>query len=466
MKYFYFIAEFEVCGPTLLMSIDEKIDSQKICSKSGTKNEDQALCNVVHCTPASLARDVLNIFYLKPDQFNLLFNGPMKLLIEGPAGTGKTIIIILKILYLVNSETKYDIILFAPFPHHLRCKQLLEKNGVQVHIVETLNVTYNLELFQSPKRQSKFRPVVRIVDLFKFGRGLWEGKNISHQHVFVDDLQTTQGNLSWKELLSALIQTCDVQDERVYTWIAFDPVQQRDKYSIMRDELRRVFKELPTYELNHVLRNTQPILDVVHAEYSTGVVKILKNGHTINGPPVDIHVAISKSLHVTEWPRCRKDHDRNFLKATFENIFKEWHGVPTAVVYGSPDDGCLCTDVLVALGKKVIDTTTYIEHDIELKHSQVVCGLKEYLSSFEMPLVIVVGYESAECNVPYILASRARTKLVLIPLPSRTSTADIEYWKKSYPDARLIITDLSLYQPTDYNAQNKIFPTLMPLVNY
>ena len=450
MTTFPFLALDEVCESTLLMSIDDMIAHQKICNRYGTKNEDQPLCNAVYRHPASLARDVMELFYLKPSQYDLMFHGPDKLVVEGPVGTGKTIILLLKILYLLRSGSESNILLLAPYPHNVRCRYFLERNGVKVVMEEKLP----LQPFSRLHGQNLSQPIVRILDLVLFGeecdkKSVVCGTSPFMEHVFFDDLQSMLQEMvdrNWMNLLQSLHQLCDMQMEGTFFWIAIDP-QQGGFSSPVRDAIRKVFDQLPTHELNYVLRNSQPILEMVDTQYSAfsspREIVINKGGHTINGPPVDIYAVINDN-------KASEEEVLPYLKATLHKILDGLHDVPTAILYDRFNDDYvkLCSSALKELGKETITIERYIEQGNELKASQVVFDRREYVPSFEMPLVVAISrrglltnsqYTESICSAAvftsyqYILSSRARTKLVLIYF--HCSLDDMGWMKENYPNA-------------------------------
>ena len=99
----------------LKRDVDERIDKQKICHRCGNSlKQAHPLCNAIYRPAGSIERDTMSLYYLKPAQMDLLTNGPSQLGIEGPAGTGKSFVLLLKIMYLIKAESKHDIILLAP----------------------------------------------------------------------------------------------------------------------------------------------------------------------------------------------------------------------------------------------------------------------------------------------------------------------------------------------------------------
>ena len=328
----------------LMRDVDERINHQKFCHRCGNvKNESNPLCNAVHVPFASIERESMNLYYLKPAQLDLLRNGPAKLGIEGPAGTGKTLALLLKIMYIIKDESTDNIILLAPSPHHIQCKNFLEENNVDVQFTET----FPLQPSGICDRKHPSKPAVRIVELKKFKdqcQDLCESEErliTLHEHVFVDDLQTitTVGSPEMvEELLRRLREICVMENPEIHVWIAYDPVQgyqEPKEESALREHIRAYFNGVTIRMLDEVLRNSRAILEVVDIEYSDDAfhtdqsVPVRKDGHSISGPPVDWFILYGSSDH-SIWKR--------YLKEILEKIFSEWSDIPTAFLHYDDDD--------------------------------------------------------------------------------------------------------------------------------
>ena len=73
---------------------------------------------------------------------SLLTSGPKKLGLEGPAGAGKTLVLLLEIMSIWEEGSKYNVILLVPDPYQVQCRNFLEDNGVDVRMnVRNIPVT-------------------------------------------------------------------------------------------------------------------------------------------------------------------------------------------------------------------------------------------------------------------------------------------------------------------------------------
>ena len=120
-------------GPTtefLTSIVDAKVDEQQLSScKPGSHVTD------IHPVPGIYANVTSNAVNMTPTQYNLLTNPQwMQCVVDAPAGGGKTLMIILKILELLRMHTSLPIYVVAPSPHHLRLANQLRENGAVVYL--------------------------------------------------------------------------------------------------------------------------------------------------------------------------------------------------------------------------------------------------------------------------------------------------------------------------------------------
>ena len=453
----------------LLRGVDERVDKQKICHRCGkSTKESHPLCNAEFCDPNSVERKTMDIFYLKPRQLDLLRNVPVKCAIEGPAGTGKTLVLLLKIINLVIEESAYNIILMTPFPHTVRCKTFLEDNNVEIQMEEA----FPLHPLNACDRKHPSRPVVRIVDLKKFKkwclpidydsdcsdnyRGYIGGYgdhievdaiDCLQEHVFVDDMQTVfnayDDGVSESECIELLSKSCDMPNVDIYVWLAYDTAQNHGSFDLdssftnsIRKTIKTCFCTVNYYELNEVLRNAKPIIEALKEQYECSVseVPIHLDGHSINGPPIDCHILM----------KSQKRRRKAYLKGTLQKYLTEWQDVPTAILHDGKSDrdiSELCISVLEDLGKQVIDIEKYYEQRSTLKRDQIVVDSIKQVPSFEIPLAITV-YSNCRKFVSgsdFTLTSRARSKHIFILINANSNDVhDVK--RSSYPNARFTIT--------------------------
>ena len=365
----------------------------------------------------------------------------MKLGIEGPAGTGKTLVLLIKIIYIIREKSNYDIILMAPTPHNIQCKNILEDNGVDVRFEETFPL-------QPTNREESSTPVVRVVDIHAFAKKCTRLKlennrrskemAMLREHLFIDDMQSIFDDCEeMKETLRCLSNICDLSNTDINVWLAYDPVQgDIGLASQLRNVIKKKFQIPDVRSLSEVLRNSHPIMKAVESEYLNDLSSYnnkhavpFSKGHTINGPPLECHILTeSNNLSV----------ELQYLKETLQTIFNQWPGIPIAILYNDIEKERLldvCFTALSNLGKGVIQIETFYEQRNKLYPNQIICDSMRKVPSFEIPLVVTVATEYFH---RYLMSTRARAKLIHIQLD--TDFFYIEEMKEQYPNARFIIT--------------------------
>ena len=103
-----------------------------------------------------------NLLYLTLQQFDLFYN-IKKAVVRAPAGCGKTVLVLLRILQLVADKTADKILLIGPWPHVLRCKMFLESNGLSVLLAKLVPASFasvpELRILPWDARDSSWRPI-------------------------------------------------------------------------------------------------------------------------------------------------------------------------------------------------------------------------------------------------------------------------------------------------------------------
>ena len=125
----------------------------------------------------------LKLCYLTPDQ-KQLFSHQKQAIVQGPAGCGKSLLILFKTLELVSdSQFSCSILILAPVPHTIRIETALQSNNISVD---------SIEKFPPPPTSSK----VFVMDVWKFFH-VEPATLMSYMngyHLFVDDLQHLKCN--------------------------------------------------------------------------------------------------------------------------------------------------------------------------------------------------------------------------------------------------------------------------------
>ena len=162
-----------------IQTIDKSISCATLCSEKGAQFTSNVSSSSV--TEVIDRDEELNILYFSPQQ-KLIFDDYKHALIRAHAGCGKTLLILIKILDILEKDFSQKILLIAAKPHHLRCKNILERNNVTVEIFPS---------FPLPPTSSPPSCQVVIVELQKFFKVPSEtllSYDISLFHLLVDDL--------------------------------------------------------------------------------------------------------------------------------------------------------------------------------------------------------------------------------------------------------------------------------------
>ena len=423
----------------LLKRVDKRITQQEYVHECKKCNETkEPFGNVRRCRCGSIEKEIMNLYYLKPRQMQLLYDVLHRLkIIRGPAGTGKTLLLLIHILLLLRSDTKYDIVICAPHPHHLRCYKFFKKNGVLVQIEDKFPTSHLI----AKRGDSRLAPIVRIVELRSFYDSLPITNLDMPMHLFIDDLQAVlcyQVEKKVTNLKDFLFQFHNrATSDGTYCLITIDDLQRMNSY------VKTVFEPQgwPIFKLDEVLRNSVPIIGVMNDQFSIQSRDLeksdqysLKNGHAVNGPCVDCYM-LERPYSV----KLSKAQKLEHLRMALEETFKIYGGLPIAVLvnkaipYLSLEE---VKDVLMECGKNPISIEEYItqEHDYE---PVVVLDDVKNISSFEFPIVFDIA---AFRNYNYPTYSRARAKLVLLRCHDM---GHIRVVRKYYPDVNVILTSHS-----------------------
>ena len=395
-----------------------------------------------------IVKEFLGIDNLTKQQYDLINSDEKFLLINGPAGAGKTFVLLAKILQLALSSYDNKIVLFSETyddkamtsPKHLH--KPLEKAGVKhVFIVETEMADKPID--ESYRRISHYlndNQVVIIIlgglkdikglgttSLIKFIR-LFQGKGI---HVFFDDIQGE--NISYNkdyEIFKALFELSG----SCHVWIACDTLQHPFGYYHEEDRLRLdsrltgfVKDELSSTQLVSLsknLRNTSDLsrtLSMIreHIIEPGNLVSTFRNdfailqapGHYIHGPKSIVHVL--------------QKFDEKLL---YDIFVKEFNELYFDDMIDSNDVGIIFTSVdadTINLIKSIMDGISFSK-DITLRHVS-----STYSKEWPTVIVLQTLYDhdvetlvggSAKVSIDlehlYIAMSRARVKCKVIMFPT------------------------------------------------
>ena len=409
-----------------IRDIDTKLKTAIITfEKKGVRN-DNSNPGVVEAPPE--VRDNIGIKYLTAEQDKKLKSKEKLLWINGPAGSGKTVVLCGKILELALSDKKNKIVVFT-FTGEGNNANLyqtaLSKAGVLCKTI-TNNIGTLYESGEINDVKEHYQVVIVKIERFLFMAG---GDNFTElvesqtdSSVFIDDMQAvmyeyTFSSIRWTDdsfskLLDAFIKLSCVH----HVWVVCDLAQiyiYRNYIEIKHSEglikLTAILEEkfnVQRVTLPKNLRNTQDIstvLSVVRNVYAGiegrefgYILPKQEHGHFIRGPLTKIHVL--------------EDIDYTLMKDILVNEFKM---LLKADDLDYSDIGILFT--YSKLKQFIVETLSsegYDTNKISICYSRGSC-------SSEWPAVIVLhnlwfGTSLGDLSGLYTAISRARVKCFVV----------------------------------------------------
>ena len=431
-----------------ILNIDEQLRSGRFTFR--TNNPE------VIPTPA-FVKDFLGVDNLTKQQYELINSTEKFLWINGPAGAGKTVVLLGKILQLVRSSEHNKVVLFNQAVSEDRTSsernhRILESAGVKhVFLVVEVMLGEPSELYRKISSHILDYQVVIVVMLgfqnsyeaqLRKSPGDWLQilfASLRGINVFFDDMQVI---LSWYGVvweLYRLIEILPRLSNTHYVWVACDRIQSiidstgKDYTLRHNKDFANFFKDKSSshqlVSLSKNLRNTTNLsstlsiirnqiieLSDYESEFKNNIFPLQAPGHYIHGPKSIIHVL------------------QNFNKELIYDIFtKEWD----ILLSDNMKDN---TDVGIIYCNGDIDTLSLVEHitDGILRSYTIIPKLLNATYSMEWPAVIVlqtlrdhqhetlmramrmegnVEQFSTDFGNLYLAMSRARVRCTVIMFP-------------------------------------------------
>ena len=154
-------------------NVDRKVNNQEI-SSFHESNLGRPVTDVLHCPTDT---EEFGALYLTPEQKDLMDN-VRHAEVYGAAGTGKTLITLLKCVEIHRNNATEKTLIIAPDPHNYRCWKTLQANSISAEIINSF-----------PPEDINSSSVF-IVDLKKFFDGDIMSYYLDLYNVFIDDLPT------------------------------------------------------------------------------------------------------------------------------------------------------------------------------------------------------------------------------------------------------------------------------------
>ena len=118
----------------IIKNIDEQLVTAAIRTTSEKQTSLSPLTNILPTQPTDIFQtsNDMKLFYLSPPQREL-FDLHQQCIARGAAGTGKSLILMFKLLQLLDEFDFRDILVLAPFPQNLRIRNCLLSNNHMVY---------------------------------------------------------------------------------------------------------------------------------------------------------------------------------------------------------------------------------------------------------------------------------------------------------------------------------------------
>ena len=268
----------------------------------------------------NIFKDIIGVEYLTADQHDAFTRDQNLLVINGPAGSGKTIILLAKIIKVIKSDVDNRAVLFIYSSDNMSCKRYqdaLQKADISNEVIVPYYMASSIHYSAQRILESNCRVVIFIAP---FSSGIHKDTVTElmkrRKHVFIDDWQ----GMAFKSGKQQQYYFFRVPSPTSCVWIACDFTQAqlvdvpfyirviKSFYNLIRYSLDS--KNILTLSLN--LRNTSDITDILSKMREHIILQLpekeklrlnlevtipmIKKGHFINGPQIVMHV-IEKTIN-------------------------------------------------------------------------------------------------------------------------------------------------------------------------
>ena len=335
-----------------IMDIDGELKKGNITFLSKNRQPNPNVIKVTDIMPANIDgdnnifKDILGIEYLTAEQHDAFNRDQNLLVINGPAGSGKTIILLAKIIKVIKSDVDNRAVLFIYSEDNKSCKRYqdaLQKADISNKVIIPDNYMADNQIHYSAQMilGSNCRVVIvrtpyssgirndTVTELIKSSTHVfiddWQGMaftSVEQQQKFTEILRifnTIRKTDDWKGKMFKSVKKRKQEFSRVPSptscvWIACDFTQAqlvdvpsynrliKTIYSFIRDVPS---KNIVTLSLN--LRNSSDITDILSKIRKHIILQlpekerqhvvslpIMKQGHFIHGPLIVVHIIEKK----------------------------------------------------------------------------------------------------------------------------------------------------------------------------
>lgn len=273
------------------------------------------LAHAGHCLSCSIDKSHGVLVFKTREQLNALLNSTPKQCITGPAGCGKTWLLIKKVERLAENalinETGEKILVVCynkplskmfstTFTGKRHWNDLLENANEDLSSVVRV-VTFDALLYEITKVKSGDSDQKKRENVAEAVKLLEKGTNSIQQydHIFVDECQDLCGD-KWPILFEKLqkdandlFDDSDDEGECKHIWFLYDTNQ----YLRLSDQQRQFFRKnlKNTTRLSSVLRNTGNVFNQSRKYYKSKVTGELQLGHSEDGLPIEMDDSLTST---------------------------------------------------------------------------------------------------------------------------------------------------------------------------
>ena len=271
------------------------------------------VAHVGHCLSYSIDKSCGVLVFKTREQLNVLLNSTAKQLIQGPAGSGKTWLLMEKVKRLAEkaliNETGEKILVACynrplskmfstTFKQHLNdlLENVTEELSSVVKVVTFDELLYEItEVKSGGSDQEKREHVAEAVKLLEKGTAFIQ----QYDHIFVDECQDLCGD-KWPILFEKLqkdandiFDDSDDEAECKHIWFLYDANQ----YLGLSDQQHQFFRKnlKKTTRLSRVLRNTGNVFKQSRKYYKSKVSGELQLGHSEYGLSIKMDDSLSST---------------------------------------------------------------------------------------------------------------------------------------------------------------------------
>ena len=396
-----------------IMDIDEKLRSAEFTFR---ENNPDVITN------PSKVTDFMGIKNFTKQQYDLIISNEHFCWVNGPAGTGKSVVLLEKMFNLATENDENKIILIGGTTHH-DYQKILENTSIKVAVISFAEDEKVDEI------RSKIEECFRNHQVAILSKSFTQSgterlvfpnynklfRSLPGVNVFIDDFQYVFGWIDDFNVLVGFLRISQMISASNYVFVTYDIMQGCLNYTDkeLHTKLINLLKDrVPSgqlYSLTKIMRNTfdlsidlAKIRGIISEELfdkSEIVLPCQQPGHFIHGPKTAVHVF--------------NNFDEENIKLIFNKEFRRitYRTDNTAEV---PDVGLIHT--------YFDNGTLHLVEDLEMNiNDGKLFSFADQTYSKEWPSVIVlhtIPHRSQwNCKMLYLAMSRARVKCTVIMYP-------------------------------------------------